>query len=191
MWPWILWACFCALPSLGAKGWAAWWLGARLVMGRCHEGCPCGATTGEPLGSERPRGVGNACSQKDALWGNGAEIPFPGAELGGAAHLQLPFGHPQPGAVSPCVYPRGSAPPKEGLNPLCIPGRCHGTLSPTPAAARVTLGWSPAGPRACPPGRRGRTGCAVLSGIFTRSDPASQSHSAFNSLSTPNLLLCI
>lgn len=66
-----------------------------------------------------------------------------------------------------------------------------------PSITSVTLDTSwrlpcgAVGPCACPLWQRSRTGCAVLSGIFTRSDPALQSHRAFNSLSTPNLLLCI
>lgn len=177
------------------------------MMGQCHGGCLCGATTGEPLGSEQPGGVGPGWEmpvlKRMLFWEMPAwaEIPFPGAELAaqlrGAAQARLPPGHPHPGAVSLYIYPRGSAPPEEGLNPPCVPGKCHRTLSPTPAqpgspwACPQRLPGGAAGPRACPPGQRGRTGCAVLSGIFTRSDPASQSHSAFNSLSTPNLLLCI
>lgn len=80
---------------------------------------------------------------------------------------------------------------QRGAEPTVHPRKMPRDVVAHPSAARVTSGWSPAGPRACPPGQRGRTGCAALSGIFTRSDPASQSHSAFNSLSTPNLLLCI
>lgn len=155
MWPRILWACFCALPSLGAKGWAAWWLGARLVMGRCHEGCPCGATTGEPLGSEQPRGVGNACSQKDALWGNGAEIPFPGAELSPARRSST---FTAPLWASPawsCFTVRlstGLSATQRGAEPIVHPRKVPRDIVAHPSCSQGHLGLVPSGATCVSPG---------------------------------------